>query len=60
MGFTPEGRTVDVGASEMIGIPAKVTHSAEAVQTPVAHDIFTRPRQDWLNGEDSYLRSAVA
>jgi quercetin dioxygenase-like cupin family protein len=54
--FTLEGRTVDVGPGEMISIPANVPHSAEALETLVAYDIFTPPREDWLKGDDSYLR----
>jgi hypothetical protein len=26
------------------------------VETLVAYDIFTPPRQDWIKGEDTYLR----
>lgn len=55
--FTLEGHTVDVGPNEMISIPADVVHSAEAVETLVAYDIFTPARADWLSGDDSYLRS---
>jgi quercetin dioxygenase-like cupin family protein len=40
----------------MISIPANVPHTAEAVETLVAYDIFTPPRQDWIKGEDAYLR----
>jgi quercetin dioxygenase-like cupin family protein len=54
--FRLEGRTVDVGPGEMIFIPANVEHSAEAIESLVAYDIFTPPRQDWLTGTDSYLR----
>ena len=54
--FTLEGRTVEVGAGEMISIPADTPHGAEALETLVAYDIFTPPRQDWLAGDDSYLR----
>lgn len=54
--FTLEGRTVDVGPDEMISIPANIPHTAEAVETLVAYDIFTPPREDWLSGDDSYLR----
>jgi quercetin dioxygenase-like cupin family protein len=57
--FRLEGRTVDVGPNEMISIPANVVHSAEAVETLVAYDIFTPPRQDWLAGEDAYLRETA-
>jgi quercetin dioxygenase-like cupin family protein len=54
--FHLEGKTVDVGPNEMIFIPANVEHTAEAVETLVAYDIFTPPREDWLSGADSYLR----
>lgn len=54
--FRLEGKTVEVGPNEMIFIPANVEHTAEAVETLVAYDIFTPPREDWLSGADSYLR----
>ena len=56
--FTLEGKTIDVGPGEMISIPANVVHTAVAVETLVAYDIFTPPRQDWIKGEDAYLRTA--
>ena len=43
----------------MISIPANVPHTAEAVETLVAYDIFTPPREDWLKGEAAYLRTAA-
>jgi len=55
--FRLEDRTVEVGPNEMIFIPANVVHTAEAVETLVAYDIFTPPREDWIKGEDAYLRS---
>ena len=58
--FRLEGKTIDVGPNEMISIPANVPHTAEAVETLVAYDIFTPPREDWLKGEDAYLRSKAA
>ncbi|MBK8016629.1 MAG: cupin domain-containing protein [Betaproteobacteria bacterium] len=54
--FRLEGRTVNVGPGEMIFIPADVPHTAEAVETLVAYDIFTPAREDWLTGSDDYLR----
>lgn len=54
--FRLEGKTVDVGPNEMIFIPANATHSAEAIETLVAYDVFTPPREDWISGEDTYLR----
>lgn len=58
--FTLEGRTLDVGPGEMIFIPANVQHTAEAVETLVAYDVFTPPREDWIKGEDKYLRAGAA
>ena len=58
--FTLEGKTVDVGPGEMISIPSNVKHTATAVESLVAYDIFTPPREDWLSGSDAYLRAAPA
>jgi quercetin dioxygenase-like cupin family protein len=55
--FKLEGKTVDVGPNEMIFIPANVSHTAEALETLVAYDVFTPPREDWINGDDAYLRA---
>ena len=55
--FKLEGRTVEVGPNQMIFIPAIVAHTAEAVETLVAYDFFTPPREDWINGDDAYLRA---
>jgi hypothetical protein len=33
-----------------------VPHKAEALERTVDMDIFCPPRQDWLDGTDSYLR----
>lgn len=54
--FRLDGRTVDVGPNEMIFIPANVVHTVEAVERLVAYDVFTPPREDWIKGEDAYLR----
>jgi quercetin dioxygenase-like cupin family protein len=54
--FRLEDRVVDVGPREMIFIPANVPHTAEAIETLVAYDVFTPPREDWISGKDNYLR----
>jgi len=56
--FSIDGKVTDVGPNEMISIPANVPHTAEAVETLVAYDIFTPPREDWIEGKDAYLRQA--
>lgn len=45
-----------VRAGEVLIIPPHVPHSAEALERTVDLDIFTPPRQDWITGDDAYLR----
>jgi quercetin dioxygenase-like cupin family protein len=52
-----ESEMVDVGSGEVLHIPSWVPHKAEALETTLDVDIFTPPRQDWLDGSDAYLRS---
>lgn len=47
---------VIVKAGETLRIPANVPHSAEALEDSVATDLFSPPRQDWISGDDAYLR----
>jgi quercetin dioxygenase-like cupin family protein len=54
--FTIDGETIDVGAGEVLTIPPHVPHRAEALEDTLDVDVFTPPRQDWLDGTDAYLR----
>ncbi len=45
-----------VGAGQTICIPPHVPHSAEALEDTTAVDIFSPPREDWISGNDAYLR----
>ena len=47
---------VDVGAGEVLVIPSWVPHSVVALERTLDVDVFSPPRQDWLDGSDSYLR----
>ena len=51
-----EGRTLDVMAGEVLHIPSGVPHKAEALEDTLDVDIFSPPRQDWLDKTDEYLR----
>ena len=51
-----ESEVVDVSAGEVLHIPSNVPHKAEALETTLDVDIFSPPRQDWLDGSDAYLR----
>jgi quercetin dioxygenase-like cupin family protein len=57
LGEEDESEVVDVGAGEVLHLPSWLPHSAEALETTLDVDIFSPPRQDWLDGSDSYLRS---
>ena len=54
-----ESRIVDVRAGEVLHIPAWAWHRAEAMEDTLDVDIFSPPREDWLNKTDSYLRSGT-
>jgi quercetin dioxygenase-like cupin family protein len=47
---------VDVGAGEVLVIPSWVPHRVVALERTLDVDVFSPPRQDWLDGSDSYLR----
>jgi len=51
-----ESETVDVRAGEVLHIPSNVPHKAEALEDTLDVDIFSPPRQDWLDKTDDYLR----
>ena len=51
-----EAQVIDVGPGEVLHIPSLVLHKAEALEDTVDVDIFSPPRQDWLDKTDDYLR----
>ncbi len=46
----------EVAAGETLQISANEPHEVEALEDSVALDVFQPVREDWLRGEDSYLR----
>jgi len=46
-----------VGAGEVLHIPSNVPHRAQALENTLDVDIFSPPREDWLNGTDSYFHN---
>jgi quercetin dioxygenase-like cupin family protein len=51
-----EKEEVVVRAGEVLHIPSNVLHKAEALEDTLDVDVFSPPREDWLNKTDSYLR----
>ena len=48
-------REIDVRAGEVLVIPSNVPHEATALEDTLDVDVFNPPRQDWLDGTDSYF-----
>ena len=46
---------VVVRAGEVLHIPSNVPHKAEALEDTLDVDVFSPPRQDWLDGTDTYF-----
>lgn len=51
-----ESQVIDVLAGEVLHIPSMVQHKAEALEDTLDVDVFSPPREDWLNKTDEYLR----
>jgi len=54
--FRVDGEPVIVRAGEILCIPPHLPHEVLALQDSIALDIFNPPRQDWIDGDDAYLR----
>lgn len=54
--FVLDGRAQIVEAGQMLRIPPNLPHSAEALEDSIAMDLFSPRREDWIRGDDSYLR----
>jgi quercetin dioxygenase-like cupin family protein len=48
-----------VRAGEVLVIPGGVPHRAEALEDTLDVDVFSPPRQDWLDKTDDYLRAGA-
>ena len=48
---------VIVRTGEVLHIPSNVVHEARALEDTLDVDIFNPPRQDWLDGTDSYFHT---
>lgn len=51
-----QAEEVIVRQGEVLHIPANVPHAAEALEDTLDVDVFSPPRQDWIDKTDAYLR----
>ena len=52
----PGDMYTDVCGGEVLVIPGNVRHRAEALEDTLDVDVFSPPRQDWLDKTDDYFR----
>src|ERR1700690_431546 len=53
------GETTTVRAGEILVIPAHVPHEAIALEDTVDIDFFAPRREEWIRGDDAYLRQGI-
>jgi quercetin dioxygenase-like cupin family protein len=58
--FAIDSKEIVVRAGEVLCIPANMPHEAWALEDTLDLDVFTPPREDWLNKADDYLRLGIA
>ena len=51
-----DAEPITLGPGEVLTLPSNLAHKAEALEDTLDVDIFSPPREDWLNKEDDYLR----
>ena len=54
--FVMEGQESELEAGQSMLIPPNVPHLVRALEDSVALDLFAPVREDWIRGDDSYLR----
>lgn len=54
--FLVDGEEVIVSAGQSLVIPSQAPHAVEALEDSMAVDVFSPRREDWIRGDDAYLR----
>lgn len=54
--FFIDGGETMVRAGEVLVIPPHMPHKVEAVEDTDVTDMFSPAREDWIRGDDAYLR----
>lgn len=54
--FDFDDAPVEIAAGESLLIPSHVPHAVVALEDSVAVDVFSPVREDWIRGDDAYLR----
>ena len=54
--FLIAGQEQIVQGGDMVAIPPNAPHLVEALEDSLATDLFSPIREDWIRGDDAYLR----
>lgn len=54
--FVVEGREQVVRAGQTLVLAPHETHAVEALEDTLVMDVFSPAREDWIAGDDAYLR----
>lgn len=57
--FEFDGGEIVASAGELVEIPSNEPHRVVALEETVAMDVFQPVREDWIRGDDAYLRNPV-
>ena len=57
--FTIAGEERIARAGDALVIPPDALHMVEALEDSLAVDLFSPRREDWIRGDDAYLRDAA-
>jgi quercetin dioxygenase-like cupin family protein len=49
----------ELGAGQSLRVPGGVPHRVEALEDSVVLDVFSPRREDWIRGDDAYLRGST-
>jgi quercetin dioxygenase-like cupin family protein len=54
--FHIAGKEITLGPGQSLEIPPSIPHSVDVLEDSIVTDLFTPRREDWITGNDSYLR----
>jgi len=57
--FVISGRETILHSGEVLTVPPHAPHLVEALEDSLAVDLFAPVREDWIRGDDAYLRTPV-
>ncbi|HLY19101.1 MAG TPA: cupin domain-containing protein [Bryobacteraceae bacterium] len=57
--FVISGEERVLRAGDALVIPPDAPHMVQALEDSLAVDLFSPPREDWIRGDDAYLRNAA-